>query len=159
MMKKVLALFLVMSLASLASAGLIYELDGTAAVDQATLATDGSLSLTLKFDQPMAGYTMSIDVTGDLTLDTSSVTFASGFFFGNGFVGTPTAIWARISGDNFMTAIQPDPVFSGLLINGSQGEILFKDLGGEVDTRVDVVPEPMTFALLGLGGLLIRRKK
>jgi hypothetical protein len=183
MMKKLLVLTLVLGMASLAGATLTLTADGPL-----ELLPSESIVLCLVGDGAEVNFTGFITVEGPGSIDGAEVLYVGSLSsykdaedlapdFGMpgaaeviemfaGFLGLPltdVSGWELVDG-----AIPPAPT-AGLLISG----ILFH-CEGEGDAIVTVwdanfgvmdqitikqIPEPMTMALLGLGGLFLRRRK
>ena len=152
-MKKLLAVLLVLGMASMASAALI-----PTGIDAGVLRAGDVVGLST--DENVSGYDVSILTTGDVTLDISGIMFPEEFFLPGTVV---TADPLRLSGSEiFATAHGAgNMLVDGIVIGGTAGTIeLIDELGGGISLGViDVIPEPMTLSLLGLGGLaLIRRR-
>ncbi len=168
-MKKFLVLALVLGIASLATADLALTLEGEtgliSAFEGLEIVSDGDLDLSAVVGIATSGYDLKVTVTGDLTIDTSAVSFpgaGSIWLFGNTFVGTPTDTDARFTGGHFGSVAVDTAAFSGVVIKGTSGTIIFDEIvndGSHALATVTVVPEPATLALLGLGALVLRRKK
>jgi len=166
MMKKFLVLALVLGVASLASAGLTISVagnsDATANLDGLKIAPDG-IVIDAVLSDAVTDYTLNVTVTGDLSLVTSTVEFASGWLFGNGFTGGDPgdgAVAAILSGGDFSAKDAGTGAFTGLGVVGTQGTITLAESGsGQGMAVIEVIPEPATLALLGLGALVLRRKK
>ena len=145
-MKKLLVLSLVLGIASLATAGLV--------------VTDSGTDINVGIDQSVLGYEFIIEVTaGDVTLDSSGVTYGFTWDFDNNpVVDTPTLF--RVGGSQFMSAAQGTGDFVLGLGYEGVGEITISDAyNPNFEAVVLQVPEPATMALLGLGALVLRRKK
>jgi len=164
-MKKLLVLTLIMGIASLATASLSLTIDGlqgeTSTLDGAEVTGPVTINAVL-FDS-VTDYTLNVDVTGDLSLVTSTVEFEAGWLFGNGFTGGDPgdgALSAILSGGDFSPKAAGFGAFTGLGVVGTQGEIRLSEIGSGTGAAViTVIPEPATLALLGLGALVLRRKK
>ena len=171
-MKKVVTLMLVLSMVSMASAALSLTVDGqdTAAIE---LLPSDSIWIGVESDDTLQYQCYIIMTVTDPAL---------GEWTGGNVVSTPPLIsppgWTY-----FGTAVDPsmDAWFGDLATVGSEpnptigvgGAVEYHGLGvGDVtvtlydsffvpiDTlTVTQIPEPATMALLGLGGLLLRRKK
>ena len=175
MMKKLLVLSLVLAMASLASAGIVYRVDGVNYAAGSTVNALGNVTVELWNEtetvsapifagvSDVGGYISTGDATGQkitsLVLDNPGnlpgVWSASDVYYAaygiwsinydtpevrNTFAGTlvTTTLAGIVNGDTFV-------MIDGNLAN--------------MDAGITFIPEPMTMALLGLGGLMIRRKK
>ena len=166
-MKKLLVLMLVLGMASLASAALDLTIgsdtDGTSNWDGVKLL-GGGLTIDAVLANSVTDYTLQVDLTGDLTLVTSSVVFADGWMFGNLFTGGDPgdgATSANLTAGDFNAKPAGFGAFTGLGVNGDLGTITLTstDFTGVIGSAIITVPEPMTMVLLGLGGLFLRRRK
>jgi hypothetical protein len=155
MMKKLLALVLVLGLVSTASAALSLDISGldvaiSGGLEQdlyvVVVSSDGSVSMTLNIP-PAPSMSGLAGPSSDL---------AGMGLFPDGYTGS---YWALTSGVGETYA-------NGDYLTGSgaQGAIVyaswFDEYGGagEIGSGT-LVPEPATIALLGLGGLLLKRRK
>jgi hypothetical protein len=165
-MKKLLVLMLVLGMASVANATVlswsvdavtIESLSGTAVVQ--LVADDGIGFVSPKW----VGYTPATTSLGSITTITALP--AAG---GNAAIQNPT----QSGWDGWWTVMSMDTETPFTVASGSQYSVtitgyatgtfgLASDSYGTNDTlEVTVLPEPMTVALLGLGGLfLLRRRK
>jgi len=176
-MKKLLALILVLGMASLAGAGLQTLVPGL----DVDVDTDAK---TITFIAPAAAATDGGSVIGlglgVMVPDAGAIGFVS-TAFGTGGEGMPGAdlgypegSWAAYSGVNltgngnigvlavFSYAGDPTKVdlFNEEMIGLGNSEVSFRD-GSTVSLAgmSIIIPEPATMALLGLGGLFLRRRK
>jgi hypothetical protein len=188
-MKKLLVLALVLSMATMASAGLQISINGQQEAEEATITVvpSGSVTLDIWTDSAIS------DVLGGtgfyaLAAPTSGGTLSGGIlanatYWGCSIIqdaaGAGIALPAGDNGPYGAIAIAPgydviplgttifdgiafhcegpgDVVVSLYMINGDTGELF----GPAIDTvTIHQIPEPMTMALLGLGGLFLRRRK
>jgi hypothetical protein len=178
-MKKLLILVLVLGMASVASAAPDVDFYiGGSEVSVINLLVDQTVTLQLYANNADA-YTMGIggsDVSGNMY--TSAATIA-------GFTGVYAYDTTKAGGDAYMSFYNSGPDYSYFylsasdstspftLTSGVQFTMALKGLaegttyitmdisspGTDQTIQVNVIPEPMTIALLGLGGLFLRRRK
>ena len=155
-MKKVVTLVLVLGLVSVANAALVFSVGGVeiTTLDGTQSVLPGALTLHVS---GIDNYTIEISTTTAVQ-DHTGTEFSS-MTVGNSYVGTPTADWSRLSGSNMFGGDLDTDVFWGLDLSGI-GVVTITDLGeaGAYSGSFEI-PEPATMALLGLGGLLLRRKR
>jgi hypothetical protein len=172
-MKKLLVLTLVLGIASLASASitLVTDYDGSdlnpgdtinfALVSSAlgpfqgdtwAVATDaGTVAIT-----PIAIASLTNTVVGDIENNSTILNPA-------GTVG----LWGTTLWSNFAASFPGGEVYTGVLTVAASGTIsvyapIAEDTAfpeASTTVAVKVIPEPATMALLGLGALVLRRKK
>jgi len=166
-MKKVLVLMLVLGMASLANAGLVLTIGGNPAADMEVLAgtvlnfslvsdTDSSLSY-IDVLQGGGAFTLGVVTQGSAVGDLGSVSQP----YDNGIGAmeiVATQAWSSTGQAGLiltgtLTIDGPEPVVVQLWDNA-----IGYDAPATTAT-ISVVPEPATLAILGLGALMLRRKK
>ena len=174
-MKKLLALVLILAMASVSSAATVdIVVNDTPWDGESSVYTSDIITITFYDDTGVAGpfaqFEMAVD-HGDYVEDS----FAT--VPGN-FMGAPLAVTAPVE-DGLVVAgspmwmpgtLAPDGLYTvafhvpGDLEESTLINITFSGgyLGADtsaLSTAIHVVPEPMTIALLGLGGLFLRRRR
>jgi hypothetical protein len=180
MMKKLLVLALVLSMATMANAALVLSIDGptelaTGAVGVYTVSYAGGTILGSYVDiisdigaQPFnIGNGVIITTNRDSSIDVVGINSLSG----NYEVGILNDVAATNLGSPLFsfefTAPLTVPVGGyahiSLLDNGQLDltwtQVVSPDLGDMPSVAVHITPEPITMTLLGLGGLFLRRRK
>jgi hypothetical protein len=187
-MKKVLVLMLVLGMASLANAGLLISVNGIVDPPDSTITIRPSESVILDIwgDGQTGGNTdMFVLVKGLGSVDGGGIVNSTWQTPQSLYqqaeqaadsAGIPTEeLLAAFEAQdliyiNLASTTVPTPKLSGTLVDGvvfhceGQGDVnivLLNFATGEVmDTQlIHQIPEPATLAILGLGGLLLRRKK
>ena len=179
-MKKFLVLTLVLGMVSLANAGLILTADGMTGAEveigaDNPLVESDTVLLGLELDTEMMGYqiTYLLDGPGEFLYD--AILFPVDTQLG-GKVNDGGVDWVEITdGNMFGSVVGPAILMEGLLIHCLGPGVVTVDVivSGSTDVEgaiiplqtllqtitVHQIPEPMTLALLGLGGLFLRRRK
>jgi hypothetical protein len=167
-MKKLIILMLVLGLTSVTNAALV-------------LSYNGSTDVT-EVDDIVASTDFTIDVYSTTALPDQFVLFVNGpaSHSGTGTVYAPPAP-AHLGITDYDTYGGNDHVFAGMMSTpdatagigkwwdiefhcDGEGDVVFDLRDSTGNTTVDTltvhqIPEPMTIALLGLGGLFLRRRK
>lgn len=184
-MKKLLVLFVVLALATSVSATDVYvdaESGGSNAItvlQGATVVVDltsnticGGIGDT---EEGEAGWWVTADVgitlpaTGDFndildTVTSNSLTRLFAIYSGTSEIGVPVgepiftfSLTAPSTNGDYDITVNYSATYAAFWDEGANDR--YADLIAGTDLTITVIPEPMTIALLGLGGLLLRRKK
>jgi hypothetical protein len=176
-MKKLLVLALVLAMAPLANAALLLSVDGVVDPPDTSIVVAPSdiLNIDIWGDGETApgAFYLGIYVDGPGTLDISQAVIlypgsATDIYFEDlgGMLGTKEPVVHIELNDTPSSG--PKAPLTGTLVNnilfhaefaGDATLALFDGDGILLDTQVIHIPEPVTMVLLGLGGLMLRRRK
>lgn len=164
-MKRYLILALILSVTSLANAALVLSFDDDTLIEEVTIVTSTSFVIGVyqDTDQPDEFW---IGITGP----------ASYSGFGTLFIPpAPTTMVANDGGygDGWIHVYMPEPSTTGEVgkwwelsfLCEDEGDVTIDLYAADGSTIIDTIlihqeiPEPVTMALLGLGGLFLRRRK
>ena len=184
-MRKILVLMLVFCMTSLASADLIFTVNGQPqdpSIDPPLYPSDTiELDLHLAAPETLLKYTLTYELDNEqaeFLIDGIVFDWASMFpgkvddYDQDGIIS-----WVTIVADNFMQPVAgPQDLMHGLIVHCLDDTDVVMTVTVTGATVIDnetvpvgtemhsllipqIIPEPMTIALLGLGGLLLRRRK
>ena len=172
-MKKLFALLVILALCGAANAATVSLVD-----EGTTIAATGGVEYTLEITStgPLFSLDLLISVSGDATITGAMGQDASDYGWDAGLDSDPIYGTGNVNigASNFNNA--PGPLVAYIKVTYGSGEVVVSiedsvaSIGGSVDGTtygdidvstgtVTLLPEPMTIALLGLGGLFIRRRK
>lgn len=184
-MKKVLVTLLVLGLASAANAGLSLNVDGNTTdmnlTDTATLSIvgadpvpdsdapwifvqSGAVSInggTLVYGGSLSSYQDAESAAADSGMSVGDLLTAMADF---GFPGLSDLSFATLADGSATPAALTGTLVDGITLTAdAEGSSVVTLLNGDFTVAdsftATVIPEPMTIALLGLGGLFLRRRK
>lgn len=167
-MRKVLVLMLVLGLASAANAALSLNLNGEPAPEMYTASAGEVMTIGVVSDDanPYTAYLelvdpgVNADWQGDLVMTDNAGKSASNTPDAYGYVGTFELNAAAFPGED--PQVSAGEQFQAELSYAGPGEAVVNIYNVNWDVPVGtmtIVPEPMTIALLGFGGLLLRRRR
>jgi cyclic lactone autoinducer peptide len=177
MMKKLVSLLLVLAVTSVASASMVWIDQGDVPLEEKLWPSD-TVVVPVYTDTALLGLDCTLTLTGPATIvDALSKSTAAAYGWDSGFTYDPVLPGAavEIGAGNFSGA--PGPLVGFFLVHcDGYGDVTATltastGYGGSMDITYGVpqiggqiiipqMPEPMTIALLGLGGLvLLRRRK
>lgn len=186
-MKKLLVLLVVLGLTSFANAGLIFTIDGEPQPPVITLAPSETVVLDLHLDgvQNIQCYQLTYTLSNEQAeflnpaMAFDNVVFPWGSIAPgkvNAYDQDGICSWVEIAADNIFSAAQgPLDLMDGLILHCLDSTPVTMTVTVSASTTINgelipvgtilheldiiQVPEPMTIALLGLGGLLLRRRR
>ncbi|MCD4831159.1 MAG: PEP-CTERM sorting domain-containing protein [Anaerohalosphaeraceae bacterium] len=157
-MKKLIVLVLVLALAPLASATVL-----TWSVDVVNLTVGGDITVQLVASDniPYTGKWVGADASA--IAEITSITKLPAASDGYATEETAYPGWWTVSAftDGGVNLVEAGAQFDVLITGLAEGTyVIGSDAYGDDDSlTINVIPEPATMVLLGLGGLLLRRKK
>ena len=170
-MKKLLVLMLVLGMASMVNAALLQlsidgEIDGTENVTEITIAPSDTILVDVQSTDGLPdNYWLGITSLG-----------GSGEWLGSNLYAPPApsthvvtdggygADWFKVAMSSPVTDSEIGTWFDAIFHCTGEGDVSIDLYDASGNTVIDTIlvhqtPEPMTIALLGLGGLLLRRRK
>jgi hypothetical protein len=167
MMKKVLALVMVLGMAGMASANLVVTADGTVQDGSAKTSLPGTIAFAIENTAAATGV-----FDGGFVMNSGTGVMSDAAVVAENLPGSWSII--DVSADLGMPSFfvswdapTIDPVKAGKLVtfnltgkNGDQGTVTFANISLEpvFSMAYSFIPEPMTMSLLGLGALALRRR-
>lgn len=183
-MKKLLVLMMVLGIASAANAALLLSVDGVVDPPDSEIEIKESDWVTIDIwgdgATPGGDFFLGIGVEGPASLDVANAQIlytgnqkgiAEGYAAYAPYIGGGVNVpFYQVTLFDLVPPEQTQVPLEGTLVDGIRlhcdgvGEVtvILTDLDGQIlDTQVihQIVPEPMTLGLLGLGGLFLRRRK
>jgi hypothetical protein len=171
MMKKLLVILTVLALATMANAAIHISLDGNITIDEITIDPSDTITIDV-YDDQAGGYVDWMHYLDIGPIDNSVYTLSNARL-GGGAGDYASFVQGTYNGYDDIEITQadtsaPDPDPGAVFLidlhcEGSGDVYIYIYDGGDfsvIDSAViHQTPEPMTIALLGLGGLLLRRRK